>query len=322
MRSKLENKKQTQVVEVPLCASASACGKAIIVGEHAVIYGAKAIAIPLVDIRISVELRPVIRKGSNLSISFKVGEKEVSSHGCGVITDAFKILNISPFSLKLKGKSTLPIGAGLGSSASLSVVVLKAICKSCGLTLDKHTLSRHANQLEVRFHGNPSGLDTTVVAYEDCISFIKGNTPQPIPRGNSSKNKLSFAIIDSNIRASTLSMIKIAANFFYGSLGERRLARFDALADSTESSLALGDIIGLKEAMTEAHTLLLKTGIVTEPLQEIIDICHQKGVLAAKTTGAGGGGVILSLLDPARVEHQVAALKAVFGPAKVFTIRI
>ena len=42
--------------------SSSACGKAIIVGEHAVVYGAKAIAIPLKDLRVELTVNPKIKR--------------------------------------------------------------------------------------------------------------------------------------------------------------------------------------------------------------------------------------------------------------------
>ena len=302
----------------PLAARASACGKAIIIGEHAVVYGSRAIAIPLEDLRMAVELKPTPTFDGSTGIQLKLGGKAVSSHLRGVVSDAFKLLRVEPFALSVDGHSHLPIGAGLGSSATLCVAILRALAGSLGRSIEPNELARFANILEARFHGNPSGLDTAVVAHEAPIVFARGAPARPLkiapPR---SADHWSFALIDSGVRASTLAMVHLASPYFAGAVGERRVARFDTLAQALMDGLGSGDLVTVAAAMDESSEYLAAAGVVTDDLRSIMSAARDRGVLAAKPTGAGGGGVILALLDPGQPAAQLEALREYFGPNRV-----
>lgn len=306
-------------------AHASACGKAIIVGEHAVVYGARAVAMPLREMRMHVEVQPAMSQDAEPTISMRLGDKEVSSRIGGVVNDALELLKANPFSLAIHGKSSLPFGAGLGSSATLCVVVLKALAKGFGLDLDRNQLSKLGNILEKRFHGSPSGLDTAVVAYEECISFAKNGPiePIPVPPEPKSGNRFwQFALVDSGVRASTLAMINLAAPFFKGPEGDKKISRFDAISEAVINALPRHDLSIVKEAIEEAGKLLEGCGVVTSQLKEIMDRCVRLGAIACKSTGAGGGGAILALLDPSRAEEQIHKLRGEFGMERVFPVSL
>ena len=309
---------------MPHRAQASACGKAIIVGEHAAVYGARAIAMPLKQMSIEIDLKPVIQGLSTRQVEFKLGEANLSRHGSGVINDAMGMLHIAPFPLAIVGHSKLPVGAGLGSSAALSVVVLRALAKSLRIELEESDLARFANQLEARFHGTPSGLDTTVVAYERCICFQRATTgTNSLNIAVKSRPQMTwrFALIDSGVRASTLPMIRIAAPYFSGFNAERRIARFDRLSLQVMTGLEEGDVPAVADAMNESAGLLKKTGIVTPQLDDIVVKTKKAGLLAAKTTGAGGGGFVLALIDPQSMPgQQLDTLRQLFGESNVFPV--
>lgn len=300
-------------------AQSSACGKAIIVGEHAVVYGSHAVAMPLKQMRMNLELTPQKTHSHQLSYQLRLSGNDVSDRVAGVIPEALKLLQLDePMSLSFKGQSSLPIGAGLGSSATLCVAILRALSESYGLCLSKTVLAELGNQLEARFHGNPSGLDTAAVAFEECIYFAKGH---PI-EGFQPKPGWHFALIDSKIRASTLSMIRLAQPFFSGSQGEHRIAQFDRCADQVKQALVVGDHLQVAESMSETGALLKQAGIVPSSIEDMLDQCLEQGALAAKTTGAGGGGTILCLLDPSRWNEQYLQLKAAFADFCVFHVSI
>lgn len=291
---------------------ANASGKAIIVGEHAVVYGARAVAMPVPNLKMAVNLTPSGKEGRNgrPQIRMLIGGRPATSHLQGVVEDAFRVLELKPFAVDLEGHSTVMIGAGLGSSASLCIVILKAIAAAAGKALTTVDLAHFGNQLERRFHGNPSGLDTAAVALEQAIAFRKGSNPEVLqvtpPVGSSSWR---FALIDSGIRSSTLSMIKVAAPYFQNSEGLERIAAFDALAQRVISGLGTGDQSLVANGMEEAGCHLAAAGVVTEPLRTLIDQTLDVGCLAAKPTGAGGGGCILALLDQKQADSQLAKLK-------------
>ncbi|RYZ52306.1 MAG: hypothetical protein EOP07_19820, partial [Proteobacteria bacterium] len=216
--------------------------------------------------------------------------------------------------------STLPIGAGLGSSATLCVAVLRALSQSHNLPISRAQLADMANELEKSFHGNPSGLDTAVVAFEKPVLFAKNKPIEVIPI--STEQSYDFVLIDSNIRASTMSMIRIAQPHFQGALGERRLARFDSLSLQAFESLKTGSISGLAEAMNESGSLLEEVGVVPPNLKDMILRTRQLGALAAKTTGAGGGGVIIAMLDPNGCDEQFARLTQQFSGHGIYRVNL
>jgi mevalonate kinase len=287
---------------LPKEVQASACGKAIIVGEHAVVYGTHAIAMPLRSMRFQFALTPIPHvEGKPVQLHLKLAGHDVSPRVQSVVLEAMELLGHQAFSIQAKSSSALPIGAGLGSSATLCVAVLRALSTSLDIVLGKSDLARLANELEKRFHGNPSGLDAAVVAFEQCILFAKHQT-----------------IRGSNVRASTMAMIRIAEPYFLGVQGDRRLQQFDALALSVHEALQSGDTTTVGRAMTECGSWLREAGVVPDNLQAMIDQTRELGVLGAKTTGAGGGGVILALLDPREADAQYQAIKACFRNYPVY----
>lgn len=307
----------------PRPSTASAVGKAIIVGEHAVLYGARAVAMPLPTVTMNVSLQPVQQRNADGSplTRLSLGKKAVSDHLQGIVSEAFEALGIEPFGVDIEGSSKVLMGAGLGSSAALCVVVLRAISQSVGLVLERDELASLANRLETRFHGKPSGLDTAVVAFETLIHFRKGSIPMPfrpvspqLPQQlkSAAAPKWSFALIDSGLRAPTMGMIHVAAPYFSGVLGEKRVQVFDDLAGQVIAGLQKGAWQDVAAAMNEAQISLAATGVVNETLADIVArarAAEAAGVAAAKVTGAGGGGCVLCLLEPRESRESVGSVE-------------
>jgi mevalonate kinase len=322
-------------VVMPRPLSMAACGKAIIVGEHAVVYGARAVAMPVMTMQMSVKLTPThaVDKAGQPLVRVYLGSRSVSDHLLGVVHDAFKLLDLPPYGVDIEGHSSVLIGAGLGSSASLCIVTLKALAAAAGRTLGARELAAAGNRLEARFHGNPSGLDTAVVACEQAISFVKGSEPQPIavrriPLAGAGAGSAPwrFALLDTGARSSTLSMIQVAAPYFAGEAGAARLNAFTALADRVVDGLGAGDPHAVADGMREAASRLDEAGVTSPRIREVMDAAYAAGVLAAKPTGAGGGGCVLALLAPESPDKtpdtQLAALRHSLGGARVFSVEL
>ena len=281
----------------PIKIDNSSCGKAILIGEHAVIYGATAVAMPLLSKRVHINLTPRLQT-TDLSINIYLGGQCVTEHIKDVVLEAFALLEIEPFSLDIEGVSSLPIGAGLGSSAALCVVILKALSASLGRPLPLGKLAMLSNRLEERFHGRPSGLDTAVVASECVISFSKDEGLKPITFGGN--RPLEFLVIDTGEKSSTLSMVKTSEKHFAGPDGAYLKSSFQALAEQAISALEGGNENQLAAAMNQTNIMLGEIGLLNEALHKITKAALHAGALAAKMTGAGGGGCALILLDPDR----------------------
>ena len=299
----------------PITARSAACGKAIIVGEHGVVYGASAIAMPVRSMGIELSLCPQ-KPADSKDYKLLLGGHEVSEQISDLIPEALRLLGKNLFPMTIRGSSTIPIGAGLGSSATLCVGILKVILASLGETPENHRLANLANIMEARFHGNPSGLDTAVIANESCIKFTKGTGPVGLELSTVA-NSWRFVLVDSKIRAGTRTMIEKALPYFTGRHGDRNIAHFDAISRQAESGLALGHLPTLADAMNEAAEQLDQAGVVPPAVAKMISDCRSLGIPAAKTTGAGGGGTILCLLSTANADSQLAALVKAFGPQRL-----
>jgi mevalonate kinase len=236
-----------------------------------------------------------------------------------VLHDALELLNLNPVEYRMEGHSKILLGAGMGGSAALCVAMLRALTQSYGQMLSVHELASLANQLEKRFHGTPSGLDTATVAFEKALLFKKHQRPQCLKIQNiDAKYSWPFAIIDSGTRSPTLTMVQQSAPYFQGSKGLRRISQFDTLAVETARGLEEGDVFAVQSSMEKAHILLKEIGVVPPMLEEMIETTKLCGALSAKITGAGGGGCILSLLDPQSAAQTLTQLRQVFGSSKVY----
>lgn len=309
-----------QIASRPVPAVSFACGKAIIVGEHAVVHGAQAIAMPVKHLGMYLNLVPDFNS-EKVRCRLFLGGCDVSDKIGDLVLTAFKILQIEPFALTIKGDSNIPVGAGLGSSATLCVAILRAILASCRRHCNPQSIAKQANLMEERFHGNPSGLDTSVVSHGSCIKFVKGDQPSGL-KLSAKVSKWRFALVDSKLRAATRTMIVKAAPFFLGNRGKQRVELFNDLALQAEYGLTQGSSENLANAMNEAGIYLKEAGVVPPALQDIINFCRKLDIPAAKTTGAGGGGTILCLLTQDKADNQIRTLTSVYSKDRVTVTEI
>ena len=290
----------------------TACAKTILVGEHAVVYGARAVAMPLHDMRLELSVRQESQQGNQRPLlQIELGGQPVSPQLVEAAREAARLLDIPNPGLKISGTSSILIGAGLGSSAALCVALLRALAGVYGREISNQDLARLANRLEQAFHGTPSGLDTNVVAHERVICFSR----QEGAREVSVSGNWQFALIDSGERCATNVMVEHVAPWFrQAETSQRRIARFDDLATIAVRSLESGDQHGLAGVMNDASKLLSEAGAMTPLLHELRDAAIASGALATKLTGAGGGGCLLALLPEesakdvcARLDHHLGA---------------
>ena len=174
--------------------SSSAPGKIILLGEHAVVYGRPAIAIPVTQVkaRAVVLARPAAARGEIIIHAPDIGlrsamkdlpENDPLAAAVRVTQETLALSYLPAFELTIT--STIPIAAGLGSGAAISVAIIRAVAEFLGRPLTEEQLSNAAYQIEKIHHGAPSGIDNTVIAYQKPIYFIKGPTlrnaqPKPI----------------------------------------------------------------------------------------------------------------------------------------------
>ncbi|MBQ4514180.1 MAG: mevalonate kinase [Anaerolineaceae bacterium] len=288
--------------------SASAPAKTILFGEHAVVYGEPAIAIPLSGIRTYAEIHPngkefrIISESAHLNRTYG---QLIKGSGLEMLLSKLKermaVQELPADTLKITGN--IPIASGLGSGAALSVAVIRAFAKQYNLSLSTEDINQLAYQIEKIYHGNPSGIDNTTIAYEQPILFSKNTGFRPI---NADFTKLNLLVIDSGICSKTIDVVTDVRNNL--TVNEKYIREIGSLVRSTVKALDSGNETEIGQLMTENHRLLQNINVSCPVLDEIIQIGISNGALGGKLTGAGRGGNALILAKSKEDAEKLSSL--------------
>src|SRR5262249_23950184 len=143
-----------------LPARGRAAGKVILLGEHAVVYGRPALAAG-VGLGLSVELSAGDGPGR---VESDPPVPPDDARPLALVREALGLLELPASDLVVRISSELPVAVGLGSSAALSVALLRALAEATGRTLAPAEELALARRLEAIFHGHPSGIDPAAAA--------------------------------------------------------------------------------------------------------------------------------------------------------------
>ena len=307
--------------------SQSACGKAILLGEHAVVHGQPAIAIPLSNQRVTVRVEPQIIAPTGkirvISPGLNLDDDLANMPGDHPVYQAVKLTLaelgiIQTPSCTLHITSTLPFSSGLGSSAALAIATTRALSGFLGHPLDRETINRIAFECETHVHGKPSGIDNTVITYEKAILFQKGQSIKFLQLGG----KFRFVLADSGVRKSTKETVAQLAKELSENPGkiQPELEKIGQLVLEGKQALLDGNVENLAQAINGNQAVLKRLGLSCPEVDNLVDIALGAGALAAKLTGGGKGGHILALVDEKSLQNVLTALKEASGEKAFFTI--
>ncbi len=277
-------------------------GKWVLAGEHTVLRGGRAIALPHPEFKLHLEFRAA---DTHLSVEPDLGLLVVQEL-LKLAKDWLAARSLDDWSAPrgaLRITSTIPFGAGLGSSAALSVAVARWVLSA--YALDRNLERELARELENRFHGKSSGMDVAVVSIGEPILFSMRDGAV----GLGLRELPSFVFFDTGLRAVTKDCIEKVEN-----LRTRDPVRADHLDQgmrlATEEILeGLREYNGSKEpagergkarariaaGMARAGEIYRHWGLVPEEVEGTLARLSAEGVVSPRLTGAGGGGFIVGL---------------------------
>lgn len=289
----------------------SAWGKAILLGEHAVVYGRPAIALP-VPLAVEATAR---RGGDGVHIiiprwGLEQQIKPGVTHGInGAINTMLETLQLDGTGMTIEVMPHLPRGMGLGGSAALAVAVIRAISRAFELGLDDASVNRLAFECEKAAHGTPSGIDNTVAVYGKPLVFQKGGKPDFRELSPAEPLPLVVGITGREcLTARTVARVRAA----WQGHPSRYEAIFDQIAQLTQAgvqAIAEARFEELGQLMNLCHGYLNALQVSSPELEELIQIARDNGALGAKLTGGGGGGSIIALC-PGEQGRVAAAMQA------------
>jgi hydroxymethylglutaryl-CoA reductase len=276
---------------------ATAAGKIILFGEHAVVYGRHALAVPIVD-----AVRAVVMRGDKPT-TLTVKEWGLHSVVDGSSSDGINAavnlvleeLGVDGENFSINVSSSLPRGMGLGSSAALAVAITRAVAQCAGRELDDERVNAIAFACEKLAHGTPSGIDNTLSCYGEPMLY---------------QNAGSLEI--QTLRLEEFPPLVIGFSHTAGpthvqvagvrSRFEQDKQGYDLLFDQIDEISRTGaeallarqyDVLG--RSMNICHGLLNAIEVSTPDLENMIAVARNNGAIGAKLTGAGGGGSIVAL---------------------------
>ena len=248
-------------------------------GEHSVVYGYPAIAIPLQGIEVECRIYPADEK-----IHFDYYDTLSTA-----VYAALEYLNHTDVAVSYDIRSEIPQKRGMGSSAAISIAAIRAVFDYFEQSIDMETLEILVNKAEIIAHSNPSGLDAKTCLSDKAITFIRN---------------IGFSTLDLDLDA----YLVIAVTGIYGNTRETvekvaqaeeaNLPHLAALGDLTEmvqKAIQAKTISEIGPLMTKAHSHLQAIGVSIDKADQLVQISLENGALGAKMSGGGLGGCIIAL---------------------------
>ncbi len=297
----------------------SAYGKVILLGEHAVVYGRPAVALP---IPLAVEAA-VRREGEGVNILIPRWGLEQKVHEntqglAGILANVLDELSLLKENMIIEVFPHVPRAMGLGGSSALAVAVLRALSHTYQLGLSDARINELAFECEKAAHGTPSGVDNTVATYGTPLKYQRdGDTPRYEALKLGQPLELVVGITGKeSLTADTVARVRAS----WQQYPDRYEGIFDQIALLTEAgaeALVSGRLAELGELMNLCHGYLNALQLSTPELEELIHIARANGALGAKLTGGGGGGSMVALCQDNQREVQQAMQAAGYNTLEV-----
>jgi mevalonate kinase len=315
----------------PASIESSAPGKVILFGEHAVVYGQPAIAVPVTEVQASATVEPA-PPGSGLTLvapdlgtGFPLATAPQGEPLAAAARLTLTHLSAPEPDATLTVRSTIPIASGLGSGTAVSTALIRALASFLGRPvetagcLSSADVSALVFEVEKIHHGTPSGIDNTVVVYEQPVYFVRGRPVERLTVGA----PFTLVIGDTGVRSSTRRVVEQVRRAW-----QRSPAHYDALfdqigdtANQARRAIEAGRIDLLGRLMDDNHEFLIELGVSSPQLDELVEAARLCGAMGAKLSGAGQGGNMIALVEDDCVEQVTEEMREA-GAVKVILTRV
>jgi len=275
--------------------TASAPGKLILLGEHAVVYGKPAVAVAI-DKRFACSL------DHSEEDMLNGRPADLSRHP--YIYHMLKKHGMS--NVAVDTVSDIPAGSGLGSSAALSVSFSAAIRTLKGMSAEPKEIAEDSFDTEYGVQGRASPVDASASTHGKGI-VVNGKGKEELWTISRNDNTWNISGIDvpdmtivvgyTGLHAATGPLVEKVRKF-----RDTNKFAFDiveeigTLAEEGMERLRKKDLVRLGELMTQDHKLLSILGVSCNELNKLVNASLPYS-FGAKLTGSGGGGSMIALTD-------------------------
>ena len=286
--------------------SGTSGAKIILVGEHAVVYGVPAIAVPFNGCLTTVE---VFKTNEDLTIESRFHNgylKDGSNTIFGMQQLVYYILDLLEMpkhGLHFKVTSNIEPQRGLGSSAALSVATTRALFNAFNKELSDDELIEHSMYAEKIHHTNPSGLDVLTIVKQKPVWFVRNE---------------GFKVVDINfdgylliIDTKMMSQTKLAVEAVLSlkqknpTLINKAFEEIKEVVVNSKKYLENNNIKELANAMKKNQAALETIGVSNATLEKTIADAYEFGILGAKLTGGGMGGCVIGITEDLKTANNI-----------------
>lgn len=320
----------TTTTAIPRVGSSASHGKTILIGEHAVVYGAPALVLPVTDVRVTATATP-LSAGAEPTLESTVHTGPLGSAPAAVLPTVTAVTatlrhlaqtghpaaEATP--LHVLVDSQVPTARGMGSSAAVAAAVTAAVADVFGVALDTDTHHELIQQCERVAHGRPSGLDARGVVASEPVWFAAG-VIEPVQV----IGRFVFVVADTGVPGHTREAVAAVRERHDRApeMVDAVVERIGGLARAARGTLVDGDAQGLGVTMDAAHELLTTLDVSSADLDRLVGAARSADALGAKLTGGGRGGCVLALAADDEHAARIATALRTAGATATWTTSI
>jgi mevalonate kinase len=287
-------------------AQASAPGKLMLMGEHAVVYGYPSI-VTACDTRIVVS----VEQGDVPGVV--VDAPGVSD--TRFVTEAInrvKSLYARPFpNVIIRTKAQFSSFYGLGSSSAVTVATICALGAFLEMKFDKKTLFEQSYEVIRSVQQVASGFDVAAAVYGGTLLYGNGGellTPIAV-------DTASLLVAYTGVKADTVSLVQSVQQKkqTYGAKVDRIFDAIKKLTEEAKDKMIEGDWERVGKLMDFNQEYLRDLGVSSEKIETLIHAARSAGAWGAKLSGAGGGDCIIAVAPSGKREEIKKAIEEAGG---------
>jgi mevalonate kinase len=308
-------------------AVASAPAKIILFGEHFVVYGEPAIVL-------AIDKRAYVKTETRHDKSLHISSTTLNLSG-SFEDDSFKIeqgnarearIRFEPVrqavesvlercskqvGLDIEISSSIPVGAGLGSSSAVVAASTAATAALLNIELSKEDIFRITCGAERTVHGSPSGVDPAISTFGGAIVFQIDTGFKPLD----TRRDIPLVIGETGIERSTRAQVEKVRVIMekYPRIVENMMKAAREVVLRAIDAFKENDLETLGALMNMNHALLYGIGVSDESLEWLANAARKAGALGAKLTGAGGGGCMIALSEDEKLQQVSEAIQRAGG---------
>lgn len=298
----------------------SASSKIILFGEHAVVYSQPAIAMPISSLRAYAEVESTNKPFQ--IIARDLDDKVITFEGDDPLSQVVRLvleaMKVPTPDVSIVVRSDIPIASGLGSGAAISTAIIRCLLAHFEIEMSCEAINKIVYEVEKIHHGTPSGIDNTVIVYEQAIYYVRN---QPIEMIDVA-HPVRFVVADTGTRALTKPAVADVRRLYDAKQAIKIVIEdIGTLVASAKEAMLSGDNDLIGDLMLKNHHLLQQLTVSSDELNKLVDAAVSAGAKGAKLSGGGRGGNMIALVDDDSANVVIEALKSA-GAERVFETKL